>query len=221
MKLGLDPLPSTDERLSIYLCASRSFGVAVLDLLCQRGNAVVGVSSPTEDERGRPDRLFQTLRERYPEVPHTPSDQFRADSIPEGTDLIVAAHSHVFIGSRARARARLGCIGYHPSLLPLHRGRDAIRWTVHMRERVSGGTVYWFTDEVDGGPIAAQDWCLVRPEWTAGDLWSNELFPMGVRLLGQVLGDIEAGNLVKQPQDESLATWEPGWERPPMERPAD
>jgi methionyl-tRNA formyltransferase len=206
------------RRPTIYLCGSRSFGAATLDLVCQRGNPVVGVAGPTTDEKGRSDRLYQRVQERYPEIPYTSSEEFRATSIPEGTDLVVAAHSHVFIGARARERTRLGCIGYHPSLLPLHRGRDAIRWTVHMREQITGGTVYWFTDKVDGGPIAAQDWCFVRPEWTAGDLWSNELFPLGLRLFGRVLDDIEAGRIIRQDQDESLASWEPSWDRPPMER---
>jgi methionyl-tRNA formyltransferase len=208
-------------RPSVYLCGSRSFGAATLDLLCERGHPVVGVAGPTEDEKGRTDRLLQAVRERYPEIPHTAADEFRATSIPEGTDLIIAAHSHVFLGARARQRTRLGCIGYHPSLLPLHRGRDAVRWTVHMNERISGGTVYWFTDRVDGGPIAAQEWCFVRKEWTASDLWSNELFPIGLRLFARVLDDIEAGRIVEQPQDETLATWEPSWDRPPMERPSD
>ena len=209
---------ATPRRLAVYLCGSRSFGAAVLGLLCEHGNAVVGVSSPRQDEKGRTDRLLAAVEERYPEIPHTPSEDFRSRVIPEGTDLIVAAHSHVFIGPRTRARARLGCIGYHPSLLPLHRGRDAIRWTVHMRERITGGTVYWFTDRIDAGPIAAQAWCFVRPEWTAGDLWANELFPMGLRLLERVLHDLEEDRVVERPQDESLATWEPSWERPPMDR---
>jgi methionyl-tRNA formyltransferase len=88
-----------------------------------------------------------------------------------------------------------------------------------MRERVTGGTVYWFTDQVDAGPIAAQDWCFVRPEWTAGDLWSDQLFTMGLRLFERVLQDLEESRVIARPQDESLATWEPSWDRAPMERP--
>jgi methionyl-tRNA formyltransferase len=42
-----------------------------------------------------------------------------------GVDLIIAAHSHDFIGRPHAAQGKLGAIGYHPSLLPLHRGRDA------------------------------------------------------------------------------------------------
>jgi len=45
-------------------------------------------------------------------------------------------------GRRTRARARVAAIGYHPSLLPLHRGRDALRWTIRDGDRVTGGSVY-------------------------------------------------------------------------------
>jgi len=136
-------------------------------------------------------------------------------------DLIVAAHSHTFIGRRSRAATRLGAIGYHPSLLPRHRGRDAVRWTVAMGDPVAGGSVYWFTDNVDGGPIAAQDWCFVRPGEDYRSLWRDKLFPMGLDLLLRVLKDLDNGVLVAVPQSEEagVATWEPSWDRPPMHRP--
>ena len=152
-------------------------------------------------------------------MPWIPAGELRADRVPDGTDLIVAAHSHDSLGRRTRLRARLGTIGYHPSLLPLHRGRDAVRWTVKMGDRVTGGTVYWLSDALDAGDIAAQDYCFVRPGDTAAELWRRDLFPLGVRLFERVLGDLARGVVVRIPQDETLATWEPSWDRPPVVRP--
>lgn len=43
--------------------------------------------------------------------------------IPEGTELIVAAHSHWLISGQCLAKAKHGGIGFHPSLLPRHRGK--------------------------------------------------------------------------------------------------
>jgi methionyl-tRNA formyltransferase len=134
-------------------------------------------------------------------------------------DLIVAAHSYDFIGSRTLAKTRLGGIGYHPSLLPLHRGRDAIRWTIRLHERVTGGTVYWLTKNVDAGPIAAQDYCLVPPDWDAKRLWRERLQPMGLRLLAQALGDLDQGRIVAIPQEDACATWEPALDQAPLYRP--
>ncbi len=130
--------------------------------------------------------------------------------MPEA-DLIIAAHSHDFISRAVRNCLPIGAIGYHPSLLPLHRGRDAVRWTIRDHDQVAGGTVFWLNDTVDGGPIAAQDWCFVRPDDTASTLWRRELFPMGVRLIDKVLYDILHGRLVMHDQDTVCATWEPSF----------
>lgn len=36
---------------------------------------------------------------------------------------------------------------------------------------------------------------------------------MGLQLLGMAIDDIAAGRVVKRPQDETLATWEPALNR--------
>src|SRR5438309_222127 len=43
-------------------------------------------------------------------------------AIAEGTELIVAAHTHARVSREALARSRLGGVGYHPSWLPRQRG---------------------------------------------------------------------------------------------------
>ncbi|WP_165681100.1 formyltransferase family protein [Metapseudomonas otitidis] len=133
------------------------------------------------------------------------------DQVP-ACDVILAAHAHAFIGSEARRKARLGALGYHPSLLPRHRGRDAIRWALHMREPVTGGSLYWMDDGADTGPVVAQSWCHVRPDDTPASLWRRELAPMGLALFGQVLAKLIGGEPCEGiPQDPALASWEPAW----------
>ena len=109
-----------------------------------------------------------------------------------------------------------------------HRGRDAVRWAIHDRDRVAGGSIYVLTDNIDAGPVLAQEHALVRPNDTAESLWRRELFPIGVRLIERVLATLEAahraGCLLEAiasgtPQDEALATWEPSWDRAPLRRP--
>lgn len=147
-----------------------------------------------------------------------PGARIEAASVPGGTDLIVCAHAHAFVTAAARERAMFGAIGYHPSLLPLHRGRDSIRWALHMRERITGGTVYRMTDRADAGPVLAQDWCFIHPSDDPAVLWRRVLAPMGARLLRSVLADLRSGQAVDAHQDETLATWEPAFERPSLGR---
>ena len=153
-------------------------------------------------------------------VPVIASGTLNAASMPEGIDLIVAAHSHDFIGQATRLRAKWGGIGYHPSLLPLHRGRDSIRWAIRMGDRVTGGSVYRLSNRMDGGDVLAQRHVFIRPGDTAEELWRRDLAPLGVELLAQtVAAYAETGYQHGTAQDEALATWEPSIDRPPAFRP--
>ena len=136
--------------------------------------------------------------------------------VPDGVDLLVCAHAHCFVTAAARARARHGAIGYHPSLLPRHRGRDSVRWAIHMGDRVTGGTVYRMVDRADAGPILLQRWCWIRPEDTPESLWRRDLGPMGVDMLRETVRRLGRGDLAEREQDERLATWEPAFGRPPL-----
>jgi methionyl-tRNA formyltransferase len=133
-----------------------------------------------------------------------------ASEIAPGTDLIVTAHSHARVAKEALAAARLGGIGYHPSLLPRHRGIAAIEWTIREKDPIAGGTVYHLADRMDAGAIAAQDWCFVGKDETARQLWERALAPMGQKLLAEVIGYARAnGKLPARPQDEQFATSAP------------
>jgi methionyl-tRNA formyltransferase len=205
--------------MRLYVCGQKAFGAAVFRMCLEEKHEVVGASAPLVSPRdpNRPDRLRAAAESEG--VPVLPSGFLDANSLPAGVDMILAAHSHDFIGRKTRLKARIGAIGYHPSLLPVHRGRDAVRWTVKMGDPVTGGSIYWLTDTVDGGDIAAQDYCFVGLHETPEDLWRDKLFPMGVELFRLVLRDIAAGRIIAVPQNHELATWEPSWERPPLRRP--
>ena len=200
------------HQLNIVLSGQRAFGCAVYEMLRRHPHCkLTAVYAPPGDS-------LHALATRAG-VETSPAGTLRATNIPPNTDLIVAAHSHDYIGAETRNRLRIGAIGYHPSLLPRHRGRDAVKWTIRMRDLVAGGTVFWLVDNVDAGPIAAQEWCWVSPGEDAHSLWRRALFPMGVRLLAQVLDDIAGGRVVQRDQDEKVATWEPALDSIPLYRP--
>ena len=91
----------------------------------------------------------------------------------------------------ARAKARIAAIGYHPSLLPRHRGIAAVEWTMRARDPIAGGSVYHLSGGMDAGALAAQDWCFVYPDDDAASLWRRALATMGLRLLMKVVHDME------------------------------
>ena len=187
------------HRLKIILCGQKSFGAAALDMLAKTPHTLAAVYAPEGDKLHR----HASLRG----LPVNPGGRLTSAAMPEA-DLLVAAHSHDYISRPARDRLRLGAIGYHPSLLPLHRGRDAVEWAVRMGDRVTGGTVFWLADTVDGGPVCRRDWCLTGGRG-ASDIWRDDLFPMGIRLLREAVEEIASGTLTQIDQDHALATWEP------------
>jgi methionyl-tRNA formyltransferase len=188
------------RNLRIILSGQRSFGLAVLRMLRELPHTIVAVYAPLGDKL-HADAVAAGH-------PVNPGGHLSSKTMPDA-DLLIAAHSHDFISRPVRNRLALGAIGYHPSLLTLHRGRDAVEWTIRMRDRITGGTVYWLNDTVDGGPICKQDYCLIHPSDTASTLWRDQLFPMGLRLLRAALNEISNGVLTQLDQDHTLATWEP------------
>jgi methionyl-tRNA formyltransferase len=192
--------------MRITLVGSRHFGVTTLQMLREHDVEVIRVVVADAD-----DRLAATAREAGIEVVVQASPKLvTASEIAAGTDLIVTAHSHARIAKEALAIARLGGIGYHPSLLPRHRGIAAVEWTIREKDPIAGGTVYHLADRMDAGAIAAQDWCFVGKDETARQLWERALAPMGQKLLAEVIDHARKhGTLPAKPQDEQFATSAP------------
>lgn len=195
--------------MRLVLIGQKWLGAEVLAALHAEGHEIAFVAAPAGD------RLASAAAERGIHV-GDPGRAMPAAWVPEGIELLVCAHAHCFVTAEARGRARYGAVGYHPSLLPRHRGRDAIRWAIHMGDRVTGGTVYRMTDRADAGPILLQRWCWVQPGDTPDVLWRRELGPMGVAMLREAVTRQARGDLVERPQDERLATWEPAFDRPAL-----
>src|ERR1700744_3052920 len=195
-----------EQHLRITLVGSRHFGVTTLDMLRQRGVDIVRVVVADAE-----DRLANAARAAGIEVVvQANAKRVVAAEIAPGTDLIVTAHSHARIAKDALAAAKLGGIGYHPSLLPRHRGIAAVEWTIRERDPIAGGSVYHLAGRMDAGAIAAQDWCFVGKDETARQLWERALAPMGQKLLAEVIDYAKKhGALPARPQEEQYATKAP------------
>ncbi len=192
--------------MRITLIGSRQFGVATLNRLRERGVEIARVVVHDGE-----DRLAATARSAGIEVVVQADPKLVVPSeLAPGTDLIVTAHSHARVTKEAVAAARLGGIGYHPSLLPRHRGIAAVEWTIKEGDPIAGGSVYHLAERMDAGAIAAQDWCFVRKGESARELWERALAPLGLRLLGEVIEHAKTkGSLPARPQDEQFATKAP------------
>lgn len=192
--------------MRITLVGSKHFGVTTLDMLkTHKVEIAAVVIADAEDRLGAAAKAAG-----IPVIVQGNPKLVVASEIPEGTDLIVTAHSHARIGKDALAKAKLGGVGYHPSLLPRHRGIAAVEWTIKEGDPIAGGTVYHLADVMDGGAIAAQEWCFVKKGETARELWERALAPLGLKLLAEVVDYAVIHNsLPATYQDEQFATKAP------------
>ena len=192
--------------MRITLVGSKHFGVITLEMLRNHDVEIARVVVADAE-----DRLAAAAKAAgIPVTVQANPKNVVASEIPEGTDLIVTAHSHARIGKDALAVAKMGGIGYHPSLLPRHRGIAAVEWTIKEGDPIAGGTIYHLADTMDGGAIALQEFCFVKKGETARELWERALAPLGQKLLGEIIEHaIAHGSLPAIVQDEQFATKAP------------
>lgn len=198
------------NKLKVFISGQKYFAQEVFRICKAMDNVeIAGVCAPVGD------KYLGRLAAQF-DIDIIPAGSLNAETMPEGVDLGITAHSFDYIGKKTRYKTRLGWIGYHPSLLPKHRGRSAIEWAIRMRDDITGGTVFWLNGGIDRGDIAYQDWCfidpkfyLMKPKEAAKRLWEFDLLPIGLRLMKKALKDISAGKLAKKPQDDRFSTFEP------------
>ena len=198
------------KKIRVFISGQKYFGELVLNL-CNNLEyvVVVGVCAPLDDK-------YITKTARIFEIPVIAAGTLKADTMPDNVDLGITAHSFDYIGKRTRYKAKIGWIGYHPSLLPRHRGRSSIEWAVRMRDPLTGGTVFWLNNGIDRGDIAYQELCFIDPKLYAMEprkaaklLWEHELQDMGLKLIEKALFDISRGTIIKIPQKKEFSTFEP------------
>jgi methionyl-tRNA formyltransferase len=201
--------------MKIFICGQKTLGLKVMKRLVEDGHEITGIAPPPQNIRADKMVGYATLK-GIPIIKDC--DRLTSKDIPDGTELIVAAHSHWMISDKIIEKCRYGGIGFHPSLLPRHRGRDAVRWAVAMGDFVTGGTVYRLDSDVcGGGDIVLQKMVWIDKSWDYHELW-HHLLPLGVDMVSEAVKLIEAGKAERVPQDERFATFEPSWDRPRLKR---
>lgn len=135
-------------------------------------------------------------------------------------DLIVLANVTRILKAPEIAEAGLGVLCFHPSLLPRHRGGDAVYWTFKMGDKQSGVTWFWVDEGIDTGPIAIQAAVPIPSESSPSKLYYETLVPLGARLIDELLAKLERGERPSTVQDEALATYEPLRPPKPAEQPS-
>lgn len=126
----------------------------------------------------------------------------------EPVDLLVSWFWTRKLPARWLARAKLGGVGVHPSLLPRHRGPNPYFWAIDAGDERTGVTLHRLTEEYDDGKLLASRDLLVGER----DAWqlARALDRPSLALLRESVARLARGErLAEADQDEALATWAP------------
>jgi methionyl-tRNA formyltransferase len=201
--------------MRIVIVGQQAFGKAVLEAFAARGDEVAGVFAAPEKPGARPDPLVAAAQERGVAVhrfPRYSSAEAQAALAELKADLGVMAYVLLFAPPEFCAIPKHGMIQFHPSLLPLHRGPSSIPWAIIRGRNATGLSIFRPTPGLDEGPVILQKRVPIGPDDTAGSLYFDKIFQLGVEALVEAADLVVRGRATETTQDESRATYE-GWVR--------
>ncbi|HMI31601.1 MAG TPA: methionyl-tRNA formyltransferase [Candidatus Limnocylindrales bacterium] len=127
-------------------------------------------------------------------------------------DLLVLVAYGQILSPELLALPRIGALNVHFSLLPRHRGASPVQAAILAGDSKTGVTTMWMTEKLDEGPVFASLETAIGPEEDAGSL-SARLAGLGAECLSESLARIGRGEIVRDVQDSSRATYAPKFGR--------
>lgn len=112
---------------------------------------------------------------------------------PFNTGLIVLAGFMKIIGSSFISRYKGKIINIHPSLLPSFKGVDAQKQAFDYGVKISGCTVHFVDETLDGGPIILQK-SVERHELDTVDDFKHRILDEEHRLLSKAISIVAQNN---------------------------
>lgn len=208
------------EQFRVHVLGKEQFGFKVFERFQEHpGIKVVGVTAPQPVEGEKPDplwiaaldsgfspkkrNLFSDLALKDPDI--------QQQMVDLHADAGAAAFFTEFIHLPVRKSARLGVFLYHPSLVPKHRGAEAMRAAIQAGDRETGVSIIKTVKDVDAGPILWQKRRRIGPEENVIQLYFGTpenpgLFDIGVEGMTVAMEMLALGVYELKDQDHSLET---------------
>jgi methionyl-tRNA formyltransferase len=203
----------------LAVAATAPFGADVLERLADRHEVAYVLTRPDRPQ-GRGRRIAsppaKEVAERLGLEVRQP-ERLGPDFEPGVEDLIVVAYG-LLVPAPLLERARW--LNVHPSLLPRWRGAAPVERALMAGDEESGVSIIELVDQLDAGPIAAQERFAVGPDDDAGGVFRR------AAALSPALIDDALANPEPVPQGSNGVTYadkigpadrELDWSRPPEE----
>jgi len=202
--------------LRVIFMGTPEFAVPSLQALQESRHEVVAVVTQPDRPRGRGRKLTPPpvkdlalesgLTVLQPTAIRT--GDFLAELEGYQPDVIaVTAYGRILPGPLL-SMPPMGTINVHGSLLPRYRGAAPIQWAIINGESEAGVSIMQMDEGLDTGDVFLMGAIPVEVDDTTASL-AARLAPLGGRLLVETLDKLQAGDAVKQPQNDGLATMAP------------
>jgi methionyl-tRNA formyltransferase len=100
---------------------------------------------------------------------------------------------------------KIGCLGFHASLLPYYRGRAPVNWAIINGEKQTGNTLMFLDEGVDTGDILAQRAFPIADHDTCATIYERVAISED-EMIREVMPLIHEGRMPRRPQDHAAAT---------------
>ena len=204
------------QGLRIVFAGTPEFAAEHLKTLLASRHQVIAVYSQPDRPAGRGKKLtaspvkevalahnvpvYQPLNFKHPEA--------IAELAALNADLMVVVAYGLILPKAVLDTPRLGCINVHASILPRWRGAAPIQRAIEAGDGETGVTIMQMDMGLDTGDMLIKAFCPILPEDTGGSL-HDKLITIGAPALIEALGQIAAGTLNPEQQDDSQSNYAP------------
>ena len=193
--------------LSILYFGTEEFAASILQqLLDSQQFSVIGVVTKPDQEIGRKKELYKSPVKILAEKNNLPI--FQPESLKNWSldighwDLSIVCQYGKIIPKTIIETPKFGTINVHTSLLPKYRGASPIQSALINGETETGVTIMQMDEQMDHGPMLAQEKISIDPDDTYIIL-SKKMEPVAGKLLIQTISSWIKKEIIPQPQDEN------------------
>lgn len=193
------------SRKRIVFIGTEEIGWRCLETLVEMGAAIAGAFTLTE-ERAREGVAFLSFAPFADRsVPLHFVEDINADTViarirAMRPDFVYQIGWSQLLTAEILEIPTGGCVGMHCSLLPKHRGRAPIPWSIIFGLRRSGMSLFHLEPTADSGDLIGQESFAILRDDSASEVY-DKATEAAVRLVRRFHPQLEAGTAPRIPQD--------------------
>lgn len=200
--------------LTVIFAGTPAFATPTLEALLRSSHKVIAVYTQPDRPAGRGRKMTEspvkTLAKQHALPLYQPAT-LRDAQAQEAlralqADVMVVAAYGLLLPPMVLSAPKFGCVNVHPSLLPRWRGATPIQSPILAGDQTTGVTIMQMNEGLDTGDLLRQIKTDILPGEVSGEL-HDRLSLVGADLLIETLDQIDAGTLIKTPQEDALATY--------------